>query len=59
MFSDIEYSNLYPKDSKPAQLYGTPKIHVFLKSLSYQVLFLLFDLLPLQLVIITTFLLST
>ena len=27
MFSDIEYSNLYPKDSKPAWIYGTPKIH--------------------------------
>ena len=26
-FSDIEYSNLYRKCTKPAQLYGTPKIH--------------------------------
>ena len=24
---DTEYSNLYPKGSKPARLYGTPKIH--------------------------------
>ena len=23
---DIEYSNLYPKGTKPARLYGTPKI---------------------------------
>ena len=27
IFSDIEYSNLYPKGTKPARLYGTPKIH--------------------------------
>ena len=27
IFSDTEYSNLYPKGSKPARLYGTPKIH--------------------------------
>ena len=26
-FSDIEYSNLYAKGSKPVRLYGTPKIH--------------------------------
>ena len=26
IFSDIEYSNLYPKGTNPAQLYGTPKI---------------------------------
>ena len=25
IFSDIEYSNLYPKGIKPARLYGTPK----------------------------------
>ena len=31
--SDIEYSNLYPKSTKPAWLYGTPKIHkAFLSS---------------------------
>ena len=34
-FSDIEYSNLYPKGTKPARLYGTPKIHkAFLPRLS-------------------------
>ena len=27
IFSDIEYSNLYPKGTKPTRLYGTPKIH--------------------------------
>ena len=27
IFSEIEYSNLYPKGSKIARLYGTPKIH--------------------------------
>ena len=27
IFNDIEYSNLYPKGSKPARRYGTPKIH--------------------------------
>ena len=27
MFSHIEYSNFYLKGTKPAQLYGTPKIH--------------------------------
>ena len=27
IISDTEYSNLYPKSSKPARLYGTPKIH--------------------------------
>ena len=27
IFSDIEYSNLYPKGTKPARLYGTTKIH--------------------------------
>ena len=27
IFSDIEYSSLYPKCSKPARLYETPKIH--------------------------------
>ena len=27
IFSDIEYSNLYPKGTKPARLYETPKIH--------------------------------
>ena len=27
IFSDIEYSNLYPKGTKPALTYGTPKIH--------------------------------
>ena len=26
IFSDTEYSNLYPKGTKPARLYGTPKI---------------------------------
>ena len=26
-FSDIEYSNLYPKGTKPPRLNGTPKIH--------------------------------
>ena len=28
IFSDTEYSNLHPKGSKPARLYGTPKIHM-------------------------------
>ena len=27
IFSDTEYLNLYLKGSKPARLYGTPKIH--------------------------------
>ena len=27
VFSDTEYSNLYPKGSKPARLYGTKKIY--------------------------------
>ena len=27
IFSDIEYSNLYPKGTKPARLYGTTKTH--------------------------------
>ena len=27
VFSDIEYSNLYPKWSKPARHYRTPNIH--------------------------------
>ena len=27
IFSDTEYSSLYPKGSKPARLYGTLKIH--------------------------------
>ena len=27
IFSDIQYLNLYPKGTKPARLYGTPKIH--------------------------------
>ena len=27
IFSDIEYSSLYPKGFEPARLYGTPKIH--------------------------------
>ena len=27
IFSDTEYSNLYPTGSKPARFYGTPKIH--------------------------------
>ena len=27
IFSDIEYSNLYPKGTKPARLHGTTKIH--------------------------------
>ena len=27
VFSDTQYSNSYPKGSKPARLYGTPKIH--------------------------------
>ena len=27
IFSDVEYSNLYPKGTKSARLYGTPKIH--------------------------------
>ena len=27
IFSGTEYSNLYPKGTKPARLYGTPKIH--------------------------------
>ena len=27
IFSDIEYSNLHPKGSKLARLYGTLKIH--------------------------------
>ena len=27
IFSDIKYSNLYPECTKPARLYGTPKIH--------------------------------
>ena len=44
IFSEIEYSNLYPKAIKPARLYGTPKTHT---KLSCQVLFLLFDLLSL------------
>ena len=26
VFSDFEYSNLYPKGSRPVQLYGTPKM---------------------------------
>ena len=26
IFSDMEYSSLYPKGSKPPGLYGTPKI---------------------------------
>ena len=28
IFSDTEYSNLHPKGSKPARLYGTPKIYM-------------------------------
>ena len=27
IFSDIEYSNIYPEGTKPARLYGRPKIH--------------------------------
>ena len=27
IFSESEYSDLYPKDSKIARLYGTPKMH--------------------------------
>ena len=27
IFSDTEYPNLYPEGTKPAWLYGTPKIH--------------------------------
>ena len=27
VFRDMEYSNLYPKGTKPARIYGTPQIH--------------------------------
>ena len=53
IFSDIEYSNLYPKGTKPGME------HLKYKKLSCQVLFLLFDLLSLQSALITTILLST
>ena len=39
IFSDFEYSNLFPKGSKPARLYGNLKY----TRLSDQVLFVLFS----------------
>ena len=34
-FNEIEYDKLYPSDSPPARIYGTPKMHKFSSSDSF------------------------